>query len=112
MRRGKKGEDGDISSDEKTPDERTSLEKTFFFARKFDFNDFIYFSNLLSDKAIKYKSNTIYFKNMLCEAKELMARKEGKLSFDEAKYLFFWGMDSYFKKEDDKQEDTIKEEGE
>ncbi len=112
MRRGKKGEDGDISSDGKTPDERTSLEKTFFFARKFDFNDFIYFSNLLSDKAIKYKSNTIYFKNMLCEAKELMARKEGKLSFDEAKYLFFWGMDSYFKKEDDKQEDTIKEEGE
>ena len=25
---------------------KTSLEKNFFFARKFDFNDFIYFSNL------------------------------------------------------------------
>lgn len=95
MKKGRKGESVDDSSDE-----RTSLEKTFFFARKFDFNDFIYFSNLLSDKAIKYKSNTIFFKNMLCEAKDLMSKKEGKLSFDEAKYLFFWGMDSYFKKED------------
>jgi hypothetical protein len=38
-----------------------------------------------------------------------MARKEGVLSFDEAKYLFFWEMDSYFKNED---ETTVSEENE
>lgn len=107
MRKSRKGQE-EGSSDS----ERTSLEKTFFFARKFDFNDFIYFSNLLTDKAIKYKSNKPYFQKMLCEAKDLMAKREGKLSFDEAKYLFFWGMDSYFVKEDEKQENSIEEEEE
>lgn len=81
--------------------ERTTLEKNFFFARKFDFNDFIYFSNLLEEKSIKYNQTSGYFKKMICEAKELMSRKEGQLGFDEAKYLFFWGMDSYFKVEND-----------
>lgn len=78
--------------------DRTSLDKNFFFARKFDFKDFIYFSNLLNDKAIKYRVNTIMFKNMITEAKELMAARENKLSCDEAKYIFFWGIDSYFEK--------------
>jgi CRISPR-associated protein Csh1 len=81
--------------------ERTTLEKNFFFSRKFDFNDFIYFCNLLEEKAIKYNQANGYFKKLFCEAKDFMARKEGLLSFDEAKYLFFWGMDSYFKNEDE-----------
>ncbi len=76
--------------------ERTSLEKNFFFARKFDFNDFIYFCNLLTDKAIKYRADKVFFKNMLTEAKNYMAKREGTLGFDEAKYLFFWGVDMYF----------------
>ena len=76
--------------------DRTSLEKNFFFARKFDFNDFIYFSNLIEDKMIKYKADKTFLKKMLCEAKEYMANRENKLSNDEAKYIFFWGMDSYF----------------
>ena len=87
---------------------KTSLEKNFFFARKFDFNDFIYFSNLLEEKAFKYSINSSYFKSMMCEAKGLMGKRENKLSQDEAKYLFFWGMDSYFKSEND--ETTSKEE--
>lgn len=105
MRNSRKGEENSNSDNE-----RTSLEKTFFFARKFDFNDFIYFSNLLAEKAMKYKVNNSYFKKMLCEAKELMASKECILSFDEAKYLFFWGMDSYFVRE--KEEDIVNEEKE
>lgn len=80
---------------------KTSLEKNFFFARKFDFSDFVYFSNLLEEKAFKYSISKSYFKSMMCEAKDLMAKRENKLSQDEAKYLFFWGMDSYFKSEDE-----------
>lgn len=90
--------------------DKTSLEKTFFFARKFDFNDFIYFSNLLKDKSIKYRIKEIskvYFEKMLTEAKNYMAKKENKLSIQEAKYIFFWGMDAYFKKEVTKQEQEI-----
>ncbi len=78
--------------------EKTSLDKNFIFARKFDYNDFVYFSNLLTDKARKYFCNTVDLKNMFCEAKEYMANREDKLSCDEAKYIFFWGIDSYFGK--------------
>lgn len=78
--------------------DRSSLDKNFFFARKFDFRDFITFTNLIDEKMRKYqKINTNYLKGMLVEAKELMASKENKISTDEAKYLFFWGMDMYFK---------------
>lgn len=90
---------GNSIEGEKSQD-RTSLDKNFFFARKFDFKDFIYFSNLLSDKAIKYRVDSPYFQGVLTEAKELMLKQDGKLSFDEAKYLFFFGMDSYFKKDE------------
>jgi hypothetical protein len=30
-----------------------------------------------------------------------MTERTAKLSSDEAKYVFFWGMDSYFKKDSD-----------
>lgn len=95
---------------QKTKDEqeseitKTSLEKNFFFARKFDFTDFIYFSNLFRDKALKYSINNVKFNNMLSEAKDYMAKRENILSQDEAKYIFFWGMDSYFKKNEKKEE--------
>lgn len=77
--------------------QKTPLEKNFFFARKFNFEDFIYFCNLLEDKAIKYMITNTTYKNMLSEAKLYMANRENKLSQDEAKYLFFWGLHSYFK---------------
>lgn len=79
--------------------QKTPLEKNFFFARRFKFEDFVYFCNLLEDKAIKHSVSDITFSNMLSDAKLNMANKENKLSQDEAKYLFFWGMDAYFKHE-------------
>jgi len=82
--------------------------RCFFFARKFDFKDFIYFSNLLNDKIIKYKINGKKAKDILIEGKQLMAKKEEKLSTDEAKYIFFWGMDSFFEKEN-KNDDNLEE---
>lgn len=86
-------EDGNIA-------DRTSLDKNFFFSRKFDFKDFITFSNLIDEKMRKYpKIKTTYLESMLSDARELMCNKENKVSTDEAKYLFFWGMDIYFKKE-------------
>jgi|GEM_PF-554183 len=91
IKKGNSNEEGKIA-------DRSSLDKNFFFARKFDFKDFIYFSNLLSDKMIKYKISSAWLKDILTESKELMANPSGKLSSDEAKYIFFWGMDSYFKK--------------
>ncbi|NBG87371.1 TIGR02556 family CRISPR-associated protein [Isachenkonia alkalipeptolytica] len=98
MKKGKNAEEGE--------DNRVSLEKGFFFSRKFDFKDFIYFSNQISDKAEKYKVHNSYLKNMQTQAKELMAERERKLSNDEAKYLFFWGKDAYF----DKQNKNVVEE--
>lgn len=88
--------------------DRTSLDKNFFFSRKFDFKDFIYFSNLIDEKMRKYRINSGYLKGMLSEAKELMASKEGKLSSDEAKYNFFWGMDAYFKKVEEEKNEEVK----
>ena len=78
--------------------DKTSLDKNFFFARKFDFKDFIYFFNLLSDKTIKYNINSPWLKEITTDAKLFMANQNGKLSSDEAKYIFFWGIDSNFKK--------------
>lgn len=91
---------GDKNSD----NAKTSLEKNFFYSRKFSFEDFIYFCSLLEDKALKYSKNYTCFKSMMCEAKEYIGKRENKLSKDEAKYVFFWGFNSYFKK--DKEEIT------
>lgn len=92
---------------------KTSLEKNFFSSRRFSFEDFIYLSNLLEDKAIKNSRANITFKNMMCEAKDYMAKGEQRLSQDEAKYLFFWGMNSYFKFEGEQKpaEQTEESEG-
>lgn len=80
---------------------KTSLEKNFFYSRKFNFKDFVYFCALLEEKAVKYCINYPSIKAMMCEAKEDMAKKENKLSQDEAKYVFFWGFNSVFKKDKD-----------
>lgn len=98
MKLSNKGEDGTIA-------DRSSLDKNFFFARKFDFRDFIYFTNLLSDKVIKYKINSSWINGVINTGKELMAKNESKLSTDEAKYIFFWGMTMYFKKNDENNDD-------
>jgi len=89
---------------------KTSLEKNFFYSRRFDFRDFVYFSSLLEEKAIKYSINYHSIKTMMCESKECMSKSENQLSQDEAKYVFFWGLNSLFKKDkDDKKDDTVKE---
>jgi CRISPR-associated protein Csh1 len=90
--------DGDSETSRKE-NIKTSLEKNFFFSRKFDFKDFVYFSNLLEEKSLKYSLDKPFFKGMMCEAKEMIGKREADLSQDEAKYLFFWGFNSYFKKD-------------
>ena len=93
----KKRETKKIQEEENLEKDRTSLEKNFFFSRRFSFEDFIWFSNLLADKAVKYSVDKWYIEDILSKSKAYMAKKEGKLSQDEAKYLFYWGMHSYFK---------------
>lgn len=86
-------------------DESSHLEKNFFFGRKFDFKTFVYFSNLCIEKLTKYGvySNNSYLKKLASMAKEYMKLGQGDLSSDEAKYIFFWGMDFYInnKKEEE-----------
>lgn len=86
------GEDGKAA-------DRSSLDKNFFFSRKFDFKDFVYFSNLLNEKMNKYRIYNKDLKNMLTEGTELIVNGSGKLSTDEAKFIFFWGMNSFFKQD-------------
>jgi len=101
------------NSDDSGEINKTSLEKNFFYSRRFDFSDFIYFCALLEEKALKYSLNYPSIKTMICEAKEYMAKKENKLSQDEAKYVFFWGYNSVFKKDkDEKKEISDKEDKE
>ena len=87
---------------------KSSLDKNFFFAKKFDFKDFIAFSNLLSEKIVKHSLNGKYLNEKMSGIKDLMGNRENKLSKDEAKYLFFWGMDAYFKKEESVNTDALK----
>ena len=86
------GEDGKVA-------DRSSLDKNFFFSRKFDFKDYMYFSNLLNKKMNEYRIYNNYLKNMLTEGTEFIVNGSGKLSSDEAKFIFFWGMNSFFKKD-------------
>ncbi len=77
--------------------ESSHLEKNFFFSKKFDYVTFVQFANTCSEKLMKYGS---YYKNIkedLNEAKSYMISKDSKLNSDEAKYIFFWGMDTHFK---------------
>jgi CRISPR-associated protein Csh1 len=82
-------------------EEKSHLEQSFFFGRKFDYNTFIYFSNMCSEKLLKYRNYNPRIKEEMTMAKEYMQRGKGKLNNDEAKYIFFWGMDMYFQKGDE-----------
>lgn len=83
--------------------ESSHLERNFFFSRKFDYITFVHFANICSEKLIKYQAYYNNLKDDLSEAKEYMGSGEIKINNDEAKYIFFWGMDIRFKKEEDKE---------
>jgi CRISPR-associated protein Csh1 len=75
------------------------LEKNFFFGRKYDFKTFVYFSNQCSELMYKYGvQNKGYLKDLISSSKELMGTGDGKFSSDEAKYIFFWGMQQWIGK--------------
>lgn len=78
------------------------LEKNFFFGRKYDFKTFVYFSNQCSELMYKYGvQNKVYLKDLISASKELMGAGDSKLSSDEAKYIFFWGMQQWIGKSKD-----------
>ncbi|MGB9941429.1 TIGR02556 family CRISPR-associated protein [Methanosarcina sp.] len=78
------------------------LEKNFFFGRKYDFKSFVYFSNQCSELMYKYGvQNKGYLKNLISSSKELMGVGDSNLSSDEAKYIFFWGMQQWIGKSKD-----------
>lgn len=78
------------------------LEKNFFFGRKYDFKTFVYFSNQCSELMYKYGvQNKIYLKDLISTSKEFMGTGDDKLSSDEAKYVFFWGMQQWIGKSKD-----------
>jgi CRISPR-associated protein Csh1 len=78
------------------------LEKNFFFGRKYDFKTFIYFSNQCSELMYKYGvQNKGYLKDLISASKELIGAGDEKLSSDEAKYIFFWGMQQWIGKSKD-----------
>lgn len=75
------------------------LEKNFFFGRKYDFNTFVYLSNQCSELMHKYGvQNKKYLKDLAAESKELMGLGNEKIGTDEAKYIFFWGMQQWIGK--------------
>lgn len=72
----------------------TSLEKSFFYSRKFDKKTFMVLANKCSDGLYKYGvSNDRFLKKYITEAKALYGQGAMLLGTDEAKYIFFWGMD-------------------
>ena len=97
-----KDKSGDnIESDNKGQSyESSHLEKNFFFSRKFDNKTFILFANTCSEKLQKYGTYYSNIKDKMNQAKEYMASSLKKINNDEAKYIFFWGLDTLF--EDDK----------
>lgn len=80
--------------------ESSHLEKNFFFSRRFDEKTFILFMNTCSEKLKKYGAYYKEIKEDINEAKEYMISNT-KLNSDEAKYIFFWGLDVIF--EEDKE---------
>lgn len=93
--------------------ESSHLERNFFFSRKFDYTTFVHFSNTCSEKLVKYGVYYNYIKDDLNKAKEYMGIGKTKINNDEAKYIFFWGMDMKFKKDKqislDNNEDMVEE---
>ena len=93
--------EGNIAFDNKGQSyENSHLEKNFFYSRKFDNKTFILFANTCSEKLQKYGAYYSNIKDKMNQAKEYMASSSKKINNDEAKYIFFWGLDTLF--EDDK----------
>ena len=93
--------EGNIALDNKGQSyESSHLEKNFFYSRKFDNKTFILFANTCSEKLQKYGAYYSNIKDKMNQAKEYMASSSKKINNDEAKYIFFWGLDTLF--EDDK----------
>ena len=93
--------EGNIALDNKGQSyESSHLEKNFFYSRKFDNKTFILFANTCSEKLQKYGTYYSNIKDKMNQAKEYMASSFKKINNDEAKYIFFWGLDTLF--EDDK----------
>ncbi|MGV8146962.1 MAG: TIGR02556 family CRISPR-associated protein [Alkaliphilus sp.] len=89
---------------EKASEMESHLEKSFFFGRKYDYKTFIYFVNKCNDLMVKYGvRGKTYLKKMSTDAQYLMKDKEHNVSNDEAKYVFFWGMNQFIgeKKEEE-----------
>ena len=92
---------GNNASDNKGQSyESSHLEKNFFYSRKFDNKTFILFANTCSEKLQKYGAYYNSIKDKMNQAKDYMASSSRKINNDEAKYIFFWGLDTLF--EDDK----------
>jgi CRISPR-associated protein Csh1 len=76
------------------------LEKNFFFGRKYDWDTFLYFANQCFDLSVKYGAlHKKYIKEFNSRLKEFMVPAENKnvkLSPEEAKYIFAWGMSQWF----------------
>ena len=90
------------SVDDKNINQESShLERNFFFSRKFDYTTFIHFANQCSEKLTKYGTYYNYIREDLNKAKEYMGTGKIKINNDEAKYIFFWGMDMKFKKDEE-----------
>jgi CRISPR-associated protein Csh1 len=81
------------------------LEKNFFFGRKYDWDTFMYFANQCFDLSVKYGvSHKRYIGELDCTLKEYMVpvnENKSKLSPEEAKYIFAWGMRQWFKNDKD-----------
>ena len=93
--------EGNIAFDNKGQSyENSHLEKNFFYSRKFDNKTFILFANTCSEKLQKYGAYYNSIKDKMNQAKDYMASSSRKINNDEAKYIFFWGLDTLF--EDDK----------
>ena len=91
---------------EKASDMESHLEKSFFFGRKYDYRTFVYFVNKCNDLMVKYGvRDKTYLKKMSTEAQHLMQNKEISLSNDEAKYIFFWGMNQFIGEKKEKEEE-------
>lgn len=76
---------------------KSYLEKSFFFGKKFDYSTFVAISNKCSEVAIKYGvQGRKHISEMSTEAKIRMGSGDKKLSPDEAKYIFFWGLSQWF----------------
>lgn len=87
--------------DKNISQESSHLERNFFFSKKFDYTTFVHFANTCSEKLTKYGTYYNYIKEDLNEAKEYMGTGKIRINNDEAKYIFFWGMDMKFKKDEE-----------